>query len=300
MTIFALMRLVLRRSLRRGLALLPHRIRQQAARVPFSRFHRVMRVFDGRERVEWRGVTFEVNPAEIEGYFLFFLGRSAACGETELDLARELCDGQPTTFFDIGANVGVMSLLAANSDLDTRVWAFEPGADAAARFKRNIALNTSLGHRLTLREEAVTNTDGAVSFFEDSAGCEMGGVLENGRDQQLARLTRSVRIDSFCRETGIYPDVMKIDVEGAELLVLDGMQRLPSIHWPRAILVEVHGNIHPDGTLKLSLQVQNRLTGNGYELFEFTATGRQPARAPESWPSRVHILALRSDLLVSA
>lgn len=281
-----------RRAIRQGLAVAPEALRRQAARVPFSRYHRCLELVSGREQVTWQSVRLEVDPGEVEGFLLYFLGTSATCSEAEINAARTRCANREGVLFDVGANVGALSLAVATACPGLSVVGFEPDPEAADRFRRNLALNPAMSRRLALVDVALGDRDGTVEFFPGGPGqCELGSMIP--RAGAVARPTPCVRLDSFCRGTGRYPDIVKIDVEGAELRVLEGMSGLPDDRWPDTILLEVHGVFHPAGPLDLATGIHGLLTKRGYRLFELSASGEMPCRPPQQWPARIHIVAER-------
>ena len=129
-------------------------------------------------------------------------------------------------FYDIGANVGYFSLLAAKlSAPDGKVVAFEPLPRNIAFIQRHIALN-KLQQRIMVIEAAVSDHSG-TAFFDPDISTSKGHIAQEGQlEVQL------VCIDELVSEGRIpLPDVMKIDVEGAEAEVLRGaMQTLQACH----------------------------------------------------------------------
>lgn len=136
-------------------------------------------------------------------------------------------------FLDAGANLGYYSVLCA--PLVARVIAFEPVARTHRYCEMNIALNALPNvelHRLGLwHEEATVSMRGdcvgvnaAIAPSADAAGTEavrvssLDGLIRTGK----LRLTRL--------------DVIKMDVEGAELAALKGMRQTIDRHRPRIIL----------------------------------------------------------------
>jgi FkbM family methyltransferase len=292
-------RLVVRRMMRAGVRVSPRWIKDRVARVPFSRYHRLLPLaLAGREVIVWRELLLEVNPGEIEGFFLFLLGVSRACSAVEIERAVGLSRaGGARMFLDVGANVGIMSLAVAAACPGLEVLAFEPDAGAAARFRRNLALNPELARRITLREEAVGDTDGTVRFFPsgDPGSPELGSLLKHDHAAATpATSARCTRLDSLDPLRQQRADVVKIDVEGAELQVLHGMSGLAPDHWPRVILLEVHGCFHPGHEVALYRSVHSLLTEREYDVFEVTDMGEVPCRRPEDWPARLHLMARRA------
>jgi FkbM family methyltransferase len=270
----------------------PEAVRRLAVRLPFSRFHPALSCFAGVERIVWRSVQLEVNPGEVEGYFFYFLGGPAFCSETEVDAIIRMCPDRPFVVFDVGANIGVVSLAVAAARSDVRIVAFEPDPNAADRFRRHLRLNPHVSTRVELCEAAVGGADGQITFFPGTSDhTELGSMIV--KSGSTAHPVKSVRLDTFCLETGQRPDVLKIDVEAAELLVLQGMSGLPSEEWPGAVLVELHGDIHPQGPFHVTATVHRELTRRGYTLTELAETGERDLGAPEHWPGGIHVVGRR-------
>lgn len=183
-------------------------------------------------------------------------------GEYE-EIAREMVSGAHDSFFyadpilkqslkqslcwDVGAHFGYHSLAFAS--LGARVVAFEPNPKNAARLKLNLERNPLLADKIRLRSEALSNHDGVVSFFQsnDLSGPSSGSHLADATkplDNSVYRNFEAVRIparqaDSLIAGGEESPGVMKIDVEGAELLMLQGARELLQRKKP-LLLIEVH------------------------------------------------------------
>ena len=129
-------------------------------------------------------------------------------------------------FYDIGANVGYYSLMAARlSAPNGRVVAFEPLPRNIAFIQRHVALNR-LENRITVVKAAVSDHSG-TAWFDPDISTSKGHIAEVGQLE-----VRLVCLDELVKESKIpLPDVMKIDVEGAEAEVLRGaMHILQSRH----------------------------------------------------------------------
>jgi len=144
-------------------------------------------------------------------------------------------------FWDIGANIGVLSVLAARRLEGVgggRVVAVEPDPEALATLSRNLELNGVRAQRVAA---ALADDDGR-------------GLLLTGGDaaigtQRLARPDQDggpavpvplLRGDELARRLGVAPTLIKIDVEGAELGVLRGLRGLLGRGLPRELFIEVH------------------------------------------------------------
>jgi FkbM family methyltransferase len=125
-----------------------------------------------------------------------------------------------TSFFDIGANIGVYSLIVAGQVKpgSVNVFAFEPHPQTFLLLQENVHLN-NLDDRISCVQSALGDYDGIIPFT-DNAGNPENRIL-NGPVGGLG--VKIQRADKFCESEGIYPQVIKIDVEGFENQVLNGL-----------------------------------------------------------------------------
>ncbi len=118
---------------------------------------------------------------------------------------------------DVGANIGALSSLAARLAPRGRVHAFEPAPQSAEYARRNAAANGLAN--LSVEQVALSDREGEVAFAANPdypAGAHLG-------DGDGAVLVRSTTLDAWARDAGLARlDLVKIDVEGAEPMVLVG------------------------------------------------------------------------------
>lgn len=123
---------------------------------------------------------------------------------------------------DVGANIGIHSLIGAYQG--ARVHTFEPLPRLAKRLRQNIALNR-LGSRIAVFEIALSNREGEATFYvasrkDDGSHSLVNGVPATSIEQIIVKTTT---LDRHLEKFGyITPNIIKIDVEGAEAWVLDG------------------------------------------------------------------------------
>jgi FkbM family methyltransferase len=144
-------------------------------------------------------------------------------------------------YYDIGAHSGFFSMIAARRvGPSGTVLAFEPDPQNAAMLKVNIARNKLT--QITVVEAAVWSSVGEVTFEQASEASNrtQGRVSSNG-DTRSARISvPAIRLDDLVFGEGRRaPDLIKMDVEGAEWEALQGARRLLSEVKPR-LLCEVH------------------------------------------------------------
>ena len=154
--------------------------------------------------------------------------------EPDLQDALSRCVGEGDVVYDVGANVGFFTLLAARlAGASGRVCAFEPVPDSAAALRHNAELNGL--SQVEVVEQAVADTCDPVAM---SIGANLATARLGDRGERVV-LVQCTTLDAFAERPGRAPDVVKIDVEGAENLVLAGMAGLLSAHRP-LVLCELH------------------------------------------------------------
>jgi FkbM family methyltransferase len=125
------------------------------------------------------------------------------------------------TFFDIGANVGTYTLLASEQ-AGAQVFAFEPHPATFAMLSENVRLNKR--HNVRLFQAALSHQDQPV-FLTNVAGSPTNHIMQSESveaEPDTGIEVPGVRADQICRERGVVPDIVKLDVEGLEFDVLCG------------------------------------------------------------------------------
>lgn len=135
-------------------------------------------------------------------------------------------------FFDIGANIGIFSLIAGYQS-DVEIFAFEPHPFTFDLLRENINSN-NLENRIRSFPLAFSDYDGQA-FFTNNPGSSTNKI-EDSNGSNLDIKVDVITGDSFCLRHGIIPDVIKIDVEGHENLVLRGFKNV--IENVQVIIVE--------------------------------------------------------------
>ena len=145
-------------------------------------------------------------------------------------------------FLDIGANTGIYSLLAASMiGSEGCVDAFEPDERSRDRFSENIILNRFRG--IHIHPQAVGSTSEQVRFLRDR---DVGNRIRTSLDGGQATVElECVCLDEVAGER-LYA-LGKMDVEGAEPLVLQGAQRMLAAGNPPVWLLELNGKLHDYG-----------------------------------------------------
>lgn len=173
------------------------------------------------------------------------------------------------TLYDIGACVGMVTIHAAKRG--ATVVAFEPDPGYRQRLATNLALN---GTSVQVIRWAVSDTAGEASLFTDGASSASPSLRQTGKRGNVTVTTQS--IDAALKTGEIQtPHVIKMDIEGAEILALRGMSDLlRSSHAPRAIFLELHPDMLRDFGSS-SDEVRAMLESADYVLHHETARAGQ-------------------------
>jgi len=123
---------------------------------------------------------------------------------------------------DIGANVGIYTLHALKAGAE--VYAFEPTPETFNILRHNVALNGfEYSPKVHLYNSAVSDREEITEFAVVSNSCGHNSMFRENKDDKIIRVP-TVRLDDTL--DGIKIDCFKVDVEGAEMLVLNGMESL--------------------------------------------------------------------------
>lgn len=141
--------------------------------------------------------------------------------------------------WDIGASVGLVAIHAA--DIASSVVAFEPDKITHARLVQNVTLN-GLAHKVQCLELALGDVTGTTSLSSDGLDGNAPSIVDLGRHQRSSSVEMTT-VDNLVKAGLPRPTVLKIDIEGAEVLALKGAHELLASHYaPRLIFLEVHPN----------------------------------------------------------
>ena len=145
--------------------------------------------------------------------------------------------------YDVGANIGYISiLLARRAGEKGRVFAFEALPANLERLHRNLALN-GLQTQVEVVEAAVADRSGPVQFLLGPSGGMGKAAGSAGRQTEYKQAisVAGLALDDFAYAQGNpAPQVVKMDIEGGEMLALPGMRRLLREAHP-LMLIELHG-----------------------------------------------------------
>jgi FkbM family methyltransferase len=178
----------------------------------------------------------------------------------EKEVARRMFDdiSPDDVVADVGANVGIYSSFIVRQVKSGLVLCFEPEPKTQARLCQNLELNSSDDN---WRIVGLALSDSAGTTTLETTGDEIGeGGHRFSEDGDFT--VRTERMDELFAKGDIpQPTVVKMDVEGAEYLVLRGMERLLSN--VRSLYIEVHPGEIIGGDFD---DIQHLLERNGFEI----------------------------------
>jgi FkbM family methyltransferase len=191
-----------------------------------------------------------------------------------MDLSRTLI-GAGDVVFDVGANVGVWLLGVARRAGETgSVHAFEPVPENLARLRTHLSLNALDFVRVDPR--VLSSEPGEVPFFPSpTSNSGMGSLVRHHSAAEPVWVTATT-LDLYCQEHSIgRVDFLKVDVEGAELLVFRGGARLLAAADAPAIMFEADDSLAA-GLSSSTAATKEFLKDFGYHTFHFTGTRLEP------------------------
>ncbi|HWB54488.1 MAG TPA: FkbM family methyltransferase [Tepidisphaeraceae bacterium] len=174
--------------------------------------------------------------------------------------------GRGGIFFDVGANLGIFSWLALSERPDIKVISIEPDPRLASLMVRTSTKWMSAAHHII--PKAVADRVERREFELDETTTATGRLVANTNAPSFQEAHFGVRgkvisvdtitLDKLAQDFGV-PDIIKIDVEGAEQSVLDGAAKLFAA--ARPILLLESFPPQSDG-------IHSKLKRLGYQLFD--------------------------------
>ncbi len=186
-------------------------------------------------RHHWTGGKFSLHSFKHKGYWWHGKKREH---QTIQRFHRLVKPGD--TVIEVGGHIGYFSVLYAQLvGAAGRVFVFEPGDNNLPYLRRNLAQHANA----EIIEKAVSNQNGIVKFWLEDLSGQNNSMVENyhlldgnialaglGSDVHKREVqVPSVTLDTFIvqmQTKNLSPQFIKIDVEGAELLVLQGAENL--------------------------------------------------------------------------
>jgi len=217
----------------------------QFLRFIFLRILRIFKNIDINIKHHWVIAKIRINIFQHKGYWYHKKNRE----KDTINMFYKVIDANDIVF-DIGSHIGYMSVIFASIAKYGKVVCFEPNAES---FKY-LYDNTKAFSNCNLEKLAISDTNGAVDFYTENLTGQNSslvknfqGLVSNINHSQLknvqiktVRVTQ-ISIDEYCTKNNIYPDFLKIDIEGNELRALIGAKKTLKMTQSN-IMVEINNN----------------------------------------------------------
>lgn len=228
---------------------------------------------DIRIRHHYMGGCLKLHSYRHKGYWFHGRQREAST----MDFFRMVLRPGDTVI-EVGGHIGYISLwLSELVGANGHVFVFEPGQNNLPYLRANVAAAPNV----EILPVAVSNVDGFAAFFEEELTGQNNSLLGDYEQFQANRAraysdakyerheTQVVRLDTWAAERSVTPDMIKVDIEGAESLALTGAVQTLANSRP-LLMVEV---------TRAAEDVFHVLNSLGYVLF--TPEGQQLTKAAE-------------------
>lgn len=196
-------------------------------------------------------------------------------------------------FLDVGANIGIYSLVAASKITKGKIYAFEPSPASLSRLYENILLN-NLTSVISVSKKVVSDKVGFHHFTINNTP-DYNHISYLDEKSGTIKIP-AVSLDYFINKKKLSRiKLIKIDVEGAELLVLKGLQKSLEDELVNILIVEIADwaskrfDITPE-------QVFDYLRRYGFVLYYFDAN-YQLRRFERSLETALNIIAFHKSKL---
>lgn len=240
-------------------------------------FQNLSRILDWKIFTRISGISFPVCVRLLPNISFVLLNRVPE--STEQSIFRKIVERTDVQIlWDIGSNIGTYSFRYLTLNPSGTVLSLEPDISNVACLQRTVRRNRL--KNITIIEAAAADSKGNVPFFIDDLTGATGSIIREPEGTFIERRhgavpkkmeVSTVTLDSLL-ESHPAPQMVKIDVEGAELRVLEGARSLIKEYHP-ILLIEISQN---RGFLK------RKLWDDGYFLID-ADTGKPSTDDDQGW-----------------
>ncbi len=163
-------------------------------------------------------------------------------------------------YFDIGANVGVYSVLAKKAK---KIVSFEPAEDTFQILLENLKVNNVSNANSVCC--GVSDKDGSLTFTKNRDAVNRIVDQTESIDGIETETINVVSLDSFCKENNLFPSVIKIDTEGAEESIIKGAETVIQNESLNVIVAEIFSDN----------KISTMLSEYGFKLYIYNPRKRE-------------------------
>ena len=144
-----------------------------------------------------------------------------------------------TKIIDCGANIGMALLYFKKKHPNCSILAFEPNPNLFKLLEKNVAQNNLTN--VQLLNFALSNFNGKIDFFVNNNKGTLTGSFFESRSGENKIVVEVKKLSSYIHEEKI--DILKMDIEGAEMSVVDDLVKNGKLKLINRYLVEYHHRI---------------------------------------------------------
>lgn len=166
-------------------------------------------------------------------------------------------------FFDIGCNEGYYSVIASKKNYSGKTYSFEPVKLLIKIIKKNLSLNNIKNCKIYNFAIGDENKSSKINIYHEKNEGSSSIVTKYKYSNKTQKILIK-SLDNFYKmnKFNFKIDLIKIDVEGYELKVLDGMMNLINRRKINKILVEYHYKVISMNELRI---IENKIFASGYK-----------------------------------
>lgn len=233
------------------------------------------------------------NPENFLSYKVYYPNRSVLFGLiVEIffkRVYRTKCDKEAKFIIDCGANIGISVFYFRWCYPKAKILAFEPNPEAVLYLNKNVSENNLLD--VNVLPIALGGNTGEVDFFvEQVMEASTGSSLSSGAHDKDNEKVVKVKIDLLSNYINQEIDFLKLDIEGAEAMVIEDLREKGKFKFIKEMSIEYHYNY-----LEVSyplFKVLNVLKSEGFECDTFNS----PMHLGDKKPSSCIINAWRNNV----
>jgi len=204
----------------------------------------------------------------IQGHLFVF-----DCFEPDTILLIEQITKKGDVILDVGANIGYLSLVFAHSTgSGGKVYSFEPEQNNYNKLLKNISLNSY--NNIESHKIAFSNKETKIKLFkskDNNLGSHSLIYNPDVLDEEF-EFVDTITCDKFITDNNIMQvDIIKIDVEGAEYEVLQGMTNTLELFRP-LIIMEINNPIQEKRNIP-SEKLKRIVINKNYTAYNITPDG---------------------------
>lgn len=246
-------------------------------RIPLTRIklviagvlYKIIKIFftDDHRIIKRQGIWYSIDLSEGIDLSLFFLSTF----QKHITACQYFLLPDNAVIFDVGANIGIMSLQYAKRYPQGKIYAFEAAESVYKKLSANISLNPELSQRIISVLNYVSDSNGQLTSTTSTYSSWKVGESKWGRHPLHGGIkkenhgTKLISLDEFSRANDITQvDLIKIDTDGHEFKILNGCKKIIQKYNP-IIIFEISQYIMAENGFSFQ-DICNFLSGYGYCL----------------------------------